>query len=337
MTLDERISLCIDVGNQLRIESDEMRRVLEETHQHNPWFDPVNVRESIHQIVIAYLNQDKLTEWVHRYAPIENAPKRVGLVMAGNIPLVGFHDVLSTFICGHYSKLRLSQKDIVLWPYIIRLFTDINPKCAPYFEIVERLNEIDAVIATGSDNAARYFHYYFDRYPHIIRKNRVGVAVLSGEEKESDLVALAKDVFQYYGLGCRNVATIWVPRDYDFVPLLRLWDRYSYLKDHNSYRNNFDYNLAIYIMNGVPYMANDAIMLVENDRLVSRLACVHFQYYDDIQGVIDTIKTREGEIQVVVSHNPLPGFKSLLPGTAQQPSLMDYADGVDTMNFLINL
>ena len=337
MNLRERLDLCMAVGKKLLSDEPLKSQVLLEANLQNNWFDPKNTRAALDQIAMAYLDSTKLHEWVARYDVKECKPLRIGLVMAGNIPLVGFHDLLAVFISGHHAKLKLSQKDSILWPYILQLFYELDSRSIPCFELLERLNNVDAVIATGSDNSSRYFHYYFDKYPHIIRKNRVGVAILTGLETDEELEALGMDVFQYYGLGCRNVSKLWVPREFDFVRLLRVWDKYNDLKDHTSYRNNYDYNLAIYIMNGIKYMANDAILLVERDDLVSRLASIHFQYYDMVESVIEEIQSHLDKIQVIVAHRPIGDLKVLPPGTAQRPILSDYADDIDTIQFLLDL
>lgn len=337
MNLNERIQLFASLGRMLRDQPESLQDVIREASWQNSWFDEKNIRMALSNIAEQYLDEKKLSAWIHSYALKEPVPKTVGIVMAGNLPLVGFHDLLCVFMAGHRSMVKLSQKDQVLWPAIREMLIRENPACADYFLIADRLQGIDAIIATGSDNSARYFHFYFDRYPHIIRKNRVGVAVLSGGESGEELVALGRDVFSYYGLGCRNVSSLFLPEGYDFTDLLESWDRFSGILDHNSYRNNFDYNMTLFIMNKVSYRESRSTLLLENDDLVSRIGSVHYQFYDSLERVSGKLKALKDKIQVVVSARPIPGLTTVMPGKAQSPRLEDYADEVDTIKFLDQL
>lgn len=337
MNLNDRIRLFASLGRMLRDHPEGLQEAIREASLQNNWFDEKNIRMALSNIAENYLDEKKLSGWIHAYALKEPVPKTVGIVMAGNLPLVGFHDLLCVFMAGHRSLVKLSQKDQVLWPAIREILIRENPASADYFMIADRLQGMDAIIATGSDNAARYFHFYFDRYPHIIRKNRVGVAVLSGGESEEELVALGRDVFSYYGLGCRNVSSLFLPAGYDFTSLLESWDRFSDILDHNAYRNNFDYNMTLFIMNNVPYRGNRPALLLENQDLVSRIGCVHYQYYDSPGQVAGKLNALKDKIQVVVSARPIPGLTTVRPGKAQSPGLSDYADEVDTIKFLSRL
>lgn len=286
---------------------------------------------------IFFLKDELLNDWVSRYHLNDRPSKTIGLILAGNLPLVGFHDVLTVFISGHRAKLKLSQKDTALWKYILDVLNSIDDRMSDYVVIEERLTGIDAVIATGSDNSSRYFEYYFGKYPHIIRKNRVGVAVLYGDETQDELMALGNDVFEYYGLGCRNVSSIFVPRSYDFIPLLKLWESFTRLRDNHAYGNNYDYNYAIYLMNQTRFLANGAVLLLESNELVSRLACLHYRCYSSLPEVFQVLHESQHKIQTIVSNRPLAGFEVIPPGNTQCPGLNDYADGVDTMKFLLSL
>ena len=256
--------------------------------------------------------------------------KTVGIVMAGNIPLVGFHDFLCVFLSGHRQRIKLSSKDDVLLATLIKLLEINFPAMKEYISISERLNDCHAYIATGSDNSARYFEYYFGRYPSVIRKNRTSVAILTGNETDEELSLLADDLFMYFGLGCRNVTQIHVPKGYDFQPLLGSMKKYKWCFDHNKYRNNYDYQLAIYIMNCLQYMTNDCIVLIENESPFSPVGTLHYAYYDDKNKLVDELKSNQS-IQAIV------GFGGISFGKAQFPGLMDYADGIDTMAFLLTL
>ncbi|MBK8279215.1 MAG: acyl-CoA reductase [Saprospiraceae bacterium] len=337
MNLTDRIRACAQLGQKLITDLPLQLDLLQKVKNENIWFDQEQVLFAVQNIVDGFLTEDLLSSWIQPYHLKDGQPKRIGIIMAGNLPLVGFHDVLSVFMAGHYSKIKLSHKDSLLWPYVIGLLSQIDVRTGPFFELVEKLNDIDALIATGSDNSARYFHYYFAHHPHIIRNNRVGVAVITGRESDYDLLMLGQDVFQYYGLGCRNVSSLMVPEGYDITRLCKSWDQYAAARDNRAYSNNYDYNMAIYMMNKVPFLVNDAILFVESEEIVSRLAVIHYTYYKDLSEVITRYESNKDKIQVMVCHEPLPGVPILSPGQAQCPSLEDYADQVDTLQFLQRL
>ena len=337
MRLLERIAAASRLGNILTNPSEKFLEACEKARQANIWFSEANIKSMVKNIASDYLGQNKLQDWASHYSIHDTTAKKIGIVAAGNIPLVVFHDVLSSFIAGHQSKIKLSQKDEFLLPALIDELIAIDKRVASYFEIVERIKEVDAVIATGSDNSSRYFHYYFDKYPNIIRKTRIGLGIITGEESDDELMALGQDVFQYFGLGCRNVSSLRVPRNYNFSRLLKLWEAFSEVRDNHAYNNNFDYNYALYIMNAVPHLSNDVILFVENENLVSRLATINYQYYDDAHTLVEQIMAKGDQLQVIVCHQPVEGLNILSPGKAQCPGLFDYADGVDTMQFLTAL
>ena len=259
--------------------------------------------------------------------------------MAGNIPLVGFHDLITVFIAGHKALVKLSGKDTILMEYVINLLYHINPEIKNRIKIAERLNDIDAIIATGSNNSYRYFEYYFGKYPHIIRKNRNGVAVLTGEENDKDLDKLTNDILDYFGLGCRNISKIYVPENYDFSPLMQSLDKHKYLKEHNKYMNNYDYNLAISLINKDKIYQNDIIFLKEDISYLSRIASVHFEEYNNKDEIITRLNNDSELIQVVASKNGNEmNFEREVPfGMTQSPTLSEYADGVDTLEFLLSM
>lgn len=295
----------------------------------NSWFTPGHVSMAVDSIVTAFLQKDKLEAWVAKYT-LPTAPKKVGIVMAGNIPLVGFHDFLCGFISGHNLYLKLSSKDTVLLSHIIRMLAEWEPAVTQQVHIAENLKGCDAYIATGSNNTARYFEQYFGKYPHIIRKNRTSVAVLDGTETPEQLAALSDDVFTYYGLGCRNVTQLCVPQGYDFAPLLEVFKRYEDLSMHHKYNNNYDYHLAIYLLNRVPYMTNEHVLLVENDLPFSAVSVLHYRYYTDKHALLETLR-KDVRLQCIVGNN------AMTFGSIQQPSLTDYADGADVMQFMCGL
>ncbi len=339
MNLSERIQLLNRLGRRLQGQDDYLDAVMHRTFHHNKWFTIENQREAVQAISRHFLDEEKLRQWIQAYDIPErtSAPKKVGLVMAGNIPLVGFHDLVSVFLAGHKAMIKMSEKDPYLLPYLLKLFINLDDRAEEYFEIVDQLKGFDAVIATGSNNSSRYFEYYFSKIPNIIRKNRNAVAVLSGEETEEELLALGRDVFQYFGLGCRNVAKIYVPENYQFDPLMEALHEYREIVLHNKYKNNFDYNFAIQVLNKVPYYSNGCIILIENKAIQSRVGEMYFEYYSDRSALEQELQARADEIQCVIAKDGLLSNPTYNFGQAQQPELWDYADGVDTMEFLLKI
>jgi hypothetical protein len=289
-----------------------------------------------------------LAAWAERYAvPTEKLhPRTVGLVMAGNIPLVGFHDFLSIFVSGHRQLIKPSGRDEVLIRHLIEQLTASSPGAAASIGFADRLNGCDGYIATGSNNSARYFDYYFGKYPNLIRRNRTSVAVLTGAETTAELQALADDACLYFGLGCRNVTQLLVPEGYDFLPLLEAFKKYDRLADLTKYKHNYDYQLTLLILNKKYYMTNGSILLAENESPFSPISLLHYRYYRPGEAA-SLLKGYENDIQCVVSSRAHPtGYGGVLDpppnpvvpfGQAQQPGLEDYADGVDTMAFLQGL
>ena len=330
MNLAERIDVMVRLGKYLQSDHDDWMIVKQKVFEKNGWFAPEFITLAVNNIVTEFLQKDKLESWVASYYLDDNIiAKNVGIVMAGNIPLVGFHDFLSVFIAGHKQTIKLSSKDDVLLKHIADKLFEWKPSLHEQIVFADMLKGCDAYIATGSNNTARYFDYYFGRYPNIIRRNRTSVAVLTGNETPTDLELLADDVHVYFGLGCRNVTKIYVPSSYDFVPLLNAFKKYSYFSDHTKYRNNYDYNLALLIMNNVYYMTNESILLVENEQFFSPISQLNFSFYTGLT-VVKKLLEKDENIQCIVGEN-------IAFGKAQHPSLINYADGIDTMQFLLSL
>jgi len=250
--------------------------------------------------------------------------------MAGNIPLVGFHDWLCVFISGHKSLIKLSSKDQVLLKHLTDKMIEWNEEVKELVQFADMLKSCDAYIATGSNNSSRYFEYYFGKYPHIIRRNRTSIAILNGKETNEDLEKLADDVYQYFGLGCCNVTKIYLPFNYDFLPLLTIFKKYNYLADHHKYKNNYDYNLAVQILNKKYYMTNNSILLIEEPSLFSPISQLNYEFYNNKKDLVASLQTIN-DIQSIIGKD----FISF--GQAQQPGITGYADGIDTLMFLINL
>lgn len=298
----------------------------------NGWFTPDFVAKASSQIAHQFLQPEALTAWAEAYnIPAERAnPRKVGIVMAGNIPLVGFHDWLCVFLSGHQAVVKASTRDEVLIKHLVEVLISWEPSIKETTSFAEMLKGCDAYIATGSNNTSGYFAYYFSKYPHIIRKNRTSAAILTGDESAAELEKLADDSFLYFGLGCRNVTKIYVPRNYDFLRLLTAMKKYDSFADHHKYKNNYDYNLAIHLLNNVAYMSTPALLLAENDALFSPISQLNYSYYDNLE-VIQQELSQHPDLQCLVSSATLPF------GSAQAPKLTDYADGVDTMAFLQSL
>jgi Acyl-CoA reductase (LuxC) len=303
----------------------------------NNWFTEDNIKKAFESIAKYFLNKEALNSWLSQYDIKElTSPKKVGLVMAGNIPAVGFHDLLCVLVAGHKALIKPSSQDTVLIKELIRLLAEVNPAFTNQIEFVERMNEVDAIIATGSDNSARYFEHYFANKPHIIRKNRTSVAVLTGHEDYADFQALGIDIFTYFGLGCRNVSKIYVPEGYQVNALYEGLESYGDVILHHKYKNNSDYHKSIYLVNREPFFDNGFLMLKEDAALVSPISVLFYEYYTDIDLLQQTLATQANKIQCIVSKDA--SFKgSIALGKTQEPSLSDYADGVDTLDFLLKI
>ncbi|PKQ66202.1 acyl-CoA reductase [Raineya orbicola] len=304
---------------------------------HNAWFSVENIEKALKGIEI-YLQKENLQKWL---APYQNrlptqAPKKVAVVMAGNIPLVGFHDFLSVLISGHTLMARMSSDDKVLLPYITQKLLEIQPDLDKRLVFVEKVNEADAIIATGSDNTALHFEYYFRNKPHLIRKNRVSIAILNGKETRDELENLGEDIFTYFGLGCRNVSKIFVPVGYNFELFFQAIEKFAGVRNHHKYFNNYEYNKAVYLLRPVKHLDNGFLLLSQNEEMASPVACLYYDFYANEEELKQKLNLQKHKIQCVVSQNAW--WKGSIPfGKAQYPELWDYADGVNTLDFLLNL
>lgn len=326
------------LGEYLLNPDDQLLNIVKSEHHYNAWFTPENVNSAVTAIAKS-LNAADLTAWLSKY-PIDTniGGKKVGLILAGNIPLVGFHDVLCVLATGNYALIKASEQDARLIKYILNKLVEIEPAFGDQYSFVERLENFDAVIATGSNNTSRYFEYYFSKVPHIIRKNRNSVAVLAGNETEAQLVELGHDIFDYYGLGCRNVSKLLVPKEYNFNFFFESIQSYYPIINHNKYNNNYDYNKSIYLVNMAKHLDNGFLLVKEDENWVSPLAVLFFEYYNDVASAEQKINDISDKIQCVVSALPLQIPNQVVNfGMSQQPALWDYADGIDTMDFLSNL
>lgn len=329
LSIHSRINLLARLGDYMLSGDEGWERAKGAAVAANPWFTPESVDSASLAIAENFLQREKLENWLAQYT-LPATHRTIGIVMAGNIPLVGFHDFLCGFASGHNLRIKLSSKDDRLLPFLVSVMAKWEPAAREHVEFADMLKGCDAYIATGSNNTARYFHEYFGKYPSIIRKNRTSVAVLHGEESGEELAKLSSDVFAYYGLGCRNVTQVCVPEGYDFSALLAALGAHEELMIQHKYKNNFDYHLALYLLNKVPYLTNESVLLVENALPFSAVATLHYRYYTDRLALLKELRASE-EVQAIVGRDGLPF------GEAQKPALMDYADGVDTMAFLCSL
>lgn len=339
MTIVERIKSLVLLGEVLNdLETSDVRNVLLKAEIENPWFTQQYIHQSLSAIRDQYLSEQALNKLVTNYHLDENIEiKRVGIILAGNIPLVGFHDILCCFLAGHYALLKYSDKDKVLMKWLVNLLKEIDPRTIDYFTEVEKLQNYEAAIATGSNTAATHFEYYFRHVPHLIRKNRNSIAVLSGSETKDQLQKLGIDVFSYFGLGCRNVSMIYVPEGYEIRQLFTAFDSFKEMVNHNKYKNNFDYNHALMLLNKEDFLQNEFLILKKSEQIISRIASLHYQYYQDLASLSKNLVLKKDEIQCVISQIKIDGFKTVEFGSAQSPAIDDYADGVDTMQFLLSL
>jgi hypothetical protein len=310
--------------------------IFSKAYVHNNWFTDTN----IHSALTAWatlLTPEKLDEWLANYTIPDESPKTVAIIMAGNIPMVGFHDLLCVLITGNKALVKLSTDDTILMKWAIEQLIQIEPAFAAHIEICEtRLpQKFDAVIATGSNNTNRYFEYYFRNKKSLLRKNRNSVAVLTGNETQADLVKLGEDVFTYFGLGCRNVSKLYVPEGYDFVPFFEAIESFYDIGNHHKYINNYTYHKAIFLMNLTPHLDNNFVLLKEDEKIASPLGVLFHSSYQQMEELQSFLATHTDDIQCIVSTLDLPKFLPL--GKAQHPELWDYADGEDTLKFILAL
>ncbi|MEY8758874.1 acyl-CoA reductase [Chryseobacterium tongliaoense] len=329
--LSDYIRAFLAKNNEDYNENDsDFELLLRKSEIENPWFTIDNQKFALQQWT-DLLTEENINSWIKKYS-ISKISKKVGLILAGNIPLVGFHDVISVVLSNHIPVIKLSSKDRYMIPFLLKKWKEFSDGRVEY-EFVDRLEDFDAVIATGSNNTARYLEYYFKNHSSIIRKNRTSVAVLKGDETNEELQLLANDIFQYFGLGCRNVTRIFIPEDFVIDRLFENFLNFQDIINHHKYANNYDYNRAVYLLNQDKFWDNNFVMLKEDDQLFSPLSVINFSRYSSLEDVRKFIAENEENIQCVVGKGEL-GFDSVPFGEAQNPGLNTYADNVDTMKFL---
>ena len=346
MNLQERIKSFARLGEVLRNSLNEslvtnsvvngrdrslLNTLIDSQHNQNPWFTPENVRQAVRSIA-EELTEENLIRWTGMYPDLkeQKKPLRVGVIMAGNIPLVGFHDFLSVLITGNNLIVKPSSKDYELIVYVSNILCSINPGFKSSIEFTEgTITNFNAVIATGSENSSRYFDYYFGKYPNIIRKNRNSIAIIEGDETDEEIVRLGTDIFSYFGLGCRNVSKLFFPAGYDFKSILKHWDNFEEVIKHQKYANNYDFNKAVYLVNKEDFYDAGHFMLKEDSRFSSPVSVLYYEYYESQTALKQMTEFLKEKIQCIVGRQYIPF------GKAQSPHLWDYADGIDTIEFLL--
>jgi len=347
MELESRIRSFNHLGEFLRNYSsgnknsrfgEMLDHIVQNDHILNPWFTEQNIKQAIYAIGES-LRPEKINQWTEQYPKLkkDNQSKTIGVITAGNIPLVGFHDFITVLISGNKFLGKLSSKDNRLLKFIADYVIEIDESFKELIEFTEgKLENFDAIIATGSNNTARYFEYYFGKYPNIIRKNRNSMAVMDGNETPEQIKDLGNDIFSYFGLGCRNVSKLFFPNEYAFDNFFENLQGFFPIYNHNKYANNYDYNKSIYLMNQIQHFDNGFVILKEDTGLSSPIGVLFFEYYTDLSSVENYINLNKEHIQCVVSRHGL--IQDSIPlGKAQEPELWDYADNVDTMSFLLSL
>lgn len=334
MKKTERLQALVRLADAVRSDA-ALPDVFRRASHRNSYFTEEFVNLAL-EAVLNWNEINRLNAWTAALPEQPVAPKKVGLLLAGNLPLVGWHDVFSVFVAGHIACYKPSQQDEILIDYLISKLQEIAPEAAGYFQKVERLNEIDALIATGSSTTALHFDYYFRHIPRVIRGSKSSLGIVYGFEGKEELRLLCDDVMQYFGMGCRSVTKILVPEGFDFHPFFEALEKYRYLTDHHRYQNNAIYHKSIFLMNGDAFLDNDIVMLRNQESLFSPQGVLHYQYYGSQEELRKILESHKNDLQCFVSAGgQFPG--SIPFGKSQQPAIDDYADGINTLEFLAGL
>lgn len=335
----DKESPAAELGKLNKFFLEEYRQNIEQAGLYNNWFTRENLEHALQQWSEA-LRKEELQGWVQRYPEDyfqHRGEKNIAIIMAGNIPLVGFHDFLSVLMSGHKVLAKPSSDDDKLLPFIAQVLVAIDKRFASLISFADgRIQNFDAIIATGSDNSARYFDYYFGKYPNIIRKNRSSVAVLDGSESEEELQKLGEDVFRYFGLGCRNVSKLYLPTGFDVDRIFKAFYPFKDVIQNKKYGNNYDYNRAIYLLEKQDFLENGFLILKQSEALHAPVSVLHYEFYDDAEKLRSTLQQAEPQLQCVVAGHDFLEDR-ITPGQTQKPHLWDYADKVDTLEFLHKL
>lgn len=335
--ISKKIHLLSQLGKLLESNNNKGFKVYEQAQAANAWFTCEHIQYAIHQIITQYLEPSKLEKWLNTYTYTSTSPKTLGLIPAGNIPLVGFHDLLCAYLSGHTVQLMLSSKDEVLLHYLLNAWSEVDPEFTKQVRIADNLKDVEALIATGSDDTHRHFAYYFKHIPTLLRKNRNSIAIIHPNDEDSVLESIADDMLMYFGMGCRNVSYLLLPENFEMQRLFTACNKYSYYREHTKYMNNYDYYRTLLLMNGKPHYCNDFLLVESNESLSSRPSVVHYRNYKNMQDVVSILKQNEEKIQCIVSSCNIEDIECVAPGHSQIPTLDTFADKVDTLQFLLNL
>ena len=336
LTAEKLIIAFHKLSDFLNHPSDEFNNLIESAPNHNAWFQPQEVRRSLSSLQ-EMLNLADLEQWF-KQIKVSDTPKNVGLILAGNIPAVGFHDVISVLATGNIALIKLSSSDSQLLPALLKQLVTFEPLLEERIVYTERLKGFDAIIATGSNNSSRYFDYYFGKVPNIIRKNRNSIAILDGKESVTEIQSLGHDIFDYFGLGCRNVSKMYLPGGYEIKNFFEPLEEYQPIINHFKYNNNYDYNKSIYLVNTVTHFDNGFLLLKEDEGLSSPLAVLYYEFYTSLEELNANLAAKQNDIQCVVTNKSLKLDTGIVTfGQSQHPRLWDYADNVNTITFLTKL
>lgn len=333
LSKESLINAFVQLGRFMAQPDQAFEAIIQSASRHNAWFTVQEIQKALSSLS-NMLNANDLQEWMKPIG-LSSAPKKVGLILAGNIPLVGFHDVLCVLATGNIALIKMSSSDDKLLPALLNKLIEFEPSLGNHLIYTEKLKDFDAIIATGSNNTSRYFEFYFGNVPNIIRKNRNSVAVLSGEESHTELESLGHDIFDYFGLGCRNVSKIYVPKNYKMDGFFEAISGYGDIINHFKYNNNYDYNKSVYLVNMVKHLDNGFLLVKEDESFTSPLAVLFYETYEDVQQLAEKLNAQDEQIQCVVSNLNLPlNREAIAFGQSQNPKLWDYADNVNTIDFL---
>ena len=345
MTLKQRIQAFVQLGifindhisknhqDKHQKFHNDLTTLVDIAYQYNGWFSPENIERALKGLTVM-LHESDLTEFAKQVNEPKN-PKTVAVIMAGNIPAVGFHDMMCVLLSGHNILIKASSDDTTMITFLAGMLIYFEPQFATRINFSDgKLTDFDAVIATGSNNTAKHFEYYFSKYPNIIRKNRSSIAILNGKETREELQELGKDIFYYFGLGCRNVSKLYVPENYTFDALFESLYDYKYVLDNKKYNNNYEYNRAIYLLDLLPFLDNNFLMITENKSLHAPTSVLFYETYTNESSLVENISQLKENLQCVVSNFELEGMKTLPLGKTQEPGVFDFADDVNTIHFL---
>ena len=315
--------------------SSELNKAIDKSYKYNTWFTEKSVKQALNEWS-KQLDYDNLKNWTDQYQITDKSDKKIAIIMAGNLPLVGFHDLLCGLILNFNCIVKLSSDDKILIPFVIEFLDSVLPGIKNKIEFTTNpIKDFNGVIATGSNSSFKYFEYYFGSYPNLLRKTRHSIAVLDGNESKTDLKNLGNDIFTYFGMGCRSVSKLLVPKGYDFDLLFNALFKFKGIINHNKYVNNYDYNKAVYLMSEQKFIENGFVILKEDGKLGSPIACLFFEYYENSKSLDTYISNIKDSLQCVVSNLNVPYSTSF--GSSQKPKIDDYADNIDTLDFLLKI